>query len=70
MADRYFGFNFGSDLSPDKVTTGTSTGSTDVEVRVSTTNMASVKAARQDILDILDAIERVLEDGRTATLTA
>lgn len=69
MADRYYGFNFGADLSVEKVTTGTSTGSTDVELRISTTNMASVKAARTDILQILEAIEEVILDGRTATLT-
>lgn len=70
MADRYFGFNFGADLSPDNVTTGTSTGSTDVELRISTTNMATVKATREDAVLIAEAIVRVILDGRTATLTA
>lgn len=64
MASEYFGYNRGTDLSPDAVTTGTSTGSTDVEVRVDLTKSLT----KLDVLLILEAIERVIEDQRTATI--
>lgn len=69
MADIYIGYNFGADLSPDQATEGASTGSTDVELRISTTNLATAKATRLDVLLIMEAIERYLSDGRTNVLT-
>lgn len=60
MASQYFGFNRNADYSPDQVTTGTSSGSTDVEVRVDLTKVLST----EDITLILKAIIRVILDGR------
>jgi hypothetical protein len=69
MASRFIGTNFGKDTSPDNLTEGSSTGSVDVEVQINTTNMASAKATRYDVIDILNAIIRRIEDGRETNLT-
>jgi hypothetical protein len=65
MASIYIGFNRGADLSPDKATEGSSTGSTDVELRIDT----SKSMTRQDVNLITEAILRYLNDGRTAVFT-
>jgi len=64
MASQFFGYNRGADLSPDKVTTGTSTGSTDVELRVD----LAKSLTRQDVNLITEALMRVVNDGRITTL--
>lgn len=69
MADLFIGFNIGSDLSPDKATTGSSTGGTDVELRIDLTKLDGKTKTRLDALLILEAIERVIEDGRTVSMT-
>jgi len=68
MADLYIGFNVGADYSPDKATVGSSTGSTDVEVRIDLTKLDGKTKTRLDVNLILEAVERVINDGRTATL--
>lgn len=64
MASQYFGYNRGTDLSPDAITTGTSTGSTDVELRVDLTKSLT----KEDIQLISDAIIRMILDARTVTI--
>ena len=64
MASQYFGFNRGTDLSPDAITTGTSSGSTDVELRVDLTKSLT----KEDILLITEAIIRMIIDQRTTTI--
>lgn len=63
----YVGYNYGADLSPDQATEGSSTGSTNVELRITYDDAAYVPS-RTDILLIAEAIKRYLEDGRTAVL--
>lgn len=65
MASIFIGFNRGADLSPDKVTEGASTGATDVELRIDT----GKGLTRQEVTVIMEAIERYLNDGRTAVFT-
>lgn len=65
MADIFIGYNRGADLSPDKATEGSSTGSTDVELRIDT----GKGLTRQEVTDIVEAITRYLNDGRTAVYT-
>lgn len=63
MAGISFGLNRGADQSPDKIVTGTLTvSSNDVELRWDTTKSLT----REDIILILQAFERLLEDGRYA----
>lgn len=55
------------DLGPDNITTGTNAPSAgDVEVRISTTNAVN----RQDVIILLDAVIRRLQDGRFNDLTS
>lgn len=65
MASQYIGYNRGADLSPDKATTGTSTGSTDVELRID----LAKSLTRQDVLLITEAIERYISDLRSTFMT-
>lgn len=66
MASAFFGFNRGSDLSPDNITeSGTTTGSTDVELRVDLTK----NLTRGEITDIVEAILRRINDGNETLLT-
>lgn len=58
MAQVYIGANRGADGSPDALTVGSSTGSTDVEVRIDD----SKSLTRLDVELILDAIVRYLEN--------
>lgn len=62
MASIYIGYNRGADLSPDKATEGSSTGSTDVELRIDT----GKGLTRNEVNVISEAILRYLNDGRTA----
>lgn len=65
MASVSFGLNRGADQSPDQVTVGTLAVSTnDVEVRIDQTKGLQ----REEIVLILQAIERTILDGRVATL--
>ena len=66
MASQYYGFNRGTDLSPNAITTGTSTGSTDVEVRIDLTKGIT----RQDAYLILEAVIRYIEDGRSTEIAS
>lgn len=66
MASQYFGYNRGTDLSVNAVTTGTSTGSTDVELRIDLTKSIT----KQDAKLICDAIVRVIEDAATTSLAS
>ncbi len=65
MASIYIGYNFGADLSPDQATEGSSTGSTDVELRIDTGKITN----RLDAVLITEAIIRYLVDGRTTVTT-
>lgn len=62
MSSEYIGFNVDADYSPDQATVGTSTGSTDVELRIDLTKVTS----RMQALLIIEAITRYIEDGRTS----
>ncbi len=64
MASQYFGYNRGTDLSPDAITTGTSSGTTDVELRVDLTKSLT----KEDVLLITEAILRMILDQRTETI--
>ncbi len=64
MASIYIGYNRGADLSPDKATEGSSTGSTDIELRIDT----GKGLTRQDVNLISEAILRYVNDGRTTVL--
>lgn len=66
MASQYFGFNRGTDLSPNAITTGTSSGSTDVELRIDLTKSIT----KQDAKLMVDAITRYIEDARTTSLAS
>jgi len=60
MAQRYFGLNRGADHNPNDVTVGTSTGSTDIELRIDDSKgMNSL-----DVNMAVDAIMRRILDGR------
>lgn len=69
MASVFIGTNFGKDYSPDNLSEGSSTNTVDVEIQINTTNMASAKATRLDVIQIMEAIIRYIEDGRTTVLT-
>ena len=66
MASQYYGYNRGTNLSPNAITTGTSTGSTDVEVRIDLTKGIT----RQDAYLILEAVIRYIEDGRSTEIAS
>lgn len=58
MADRFIGFNRGVEgFKPSDFTVGTSTGSTDMELRYSD----SASLTRKDLILFLCAVERYLE---------
>ncbi len=65
MASIFIGYNRGASLDPGNATEGASTGSTDVELRIDT----GKGLTRQDVALIVEAIERYLNDGRTAVFT-
>lgn len=54
MTQRYIGVNRGADYSPDALTVGTSTGGTDIELRIDDTKGLTTV----EIDAILDAFER------------
>ncbi len=61
MASEFLGLNRGaSEMQPDLVVAGTSTGATDVELRVDLTKGLT----RKDIVTLTEAILRFVEDGR------
>lgn len=63
MADYFYGINRGAgDMNEDAITQGASTGSTELEVRISTTPAWS----RQEVCDKLDAIKRRILSGENA----
>lgn len=62
MASIFIGYNRGADLSPDQATEGSSTGGTDVELRIDT----GKGLARSEVQQIAEAIIRALLDGRSA----
>ena len=64
MASLFIGLNRGTqDQGPDEVTVGTSTGSTDVELRMDETKSLT----RMDILLLTEALLRYIIDGRLDT---
>ena len=64
MASIYIGLNRGAfGLQVDEVTVGTSTGSTDVELRMDETKGLT----RKDIRTIIDVFEAWISDGRLDT---
>lgn len=65
MASIFLGANRGADLSPDRVTSGSSTGSTDVELRIDT----GKSLTRREVKEITDALVRRLEDQRYTSFT-
>lgn len=67
MSDHYIGLNRGqSGFTATDFTTGTSTGNTDVEVRVAD----GANLTKDDVALILDAIRRkIAQDGLTTVLT-
>ena len=65
MASIFIGYNRGADHSPDKATEGSSTGSTDVEVRIDT----GKGLTRAEVDRILTAIKNYINDGRTTVYT-
>lgn len=75
MAHVYIGYNVGGDYSPDQATEGSSSTTTlDVELRIDVPANAggggnSVTMSRLEITLILEAIQRYILDGRSATLT-
>lgn len=67
MASVSLGLNRGADQSPDKITIGTVAASgNDVVVSIDKTK----NLTNEDVILILQAIERRLEDGRTDLLTS
>lgn len=64
MASQYYGYNRGTDLSPNAITTGSSTGSTDVELRVD----LAKSLTREDVYEIAEAIIRYIQDGRSTEI--
>lgn len=61
MADLFIGCNRGAIVTqPYRFTTGSSTGSTDVELRID----LSKSLTRQDVANILEGIEGYLLDGK------
>lgn len=65
MASIFIGYNRGADQSPDQATEGSSTGSTDIELRVDT----GKGWTRSEVQEYIEAIKRYLLDGRTAVFT-
>lgn len=64
MASLFIGLNRGAqDQGPDEVTVGTSTGSTDVELRMDETKSLT----QMDILLLTEALLRYIIDGRLDT---
>jgi hypothetical protein len=65
MASVSFGLNRGADQSPDQITVGTVAASgNDVVVSIDQTK----NLTRLEVVLILQAIERYLEDGRNASI--
>ena len=65
MASVSYGLNRGADQSPDQVNVGTLAVSTyDVELRIDQTK----NLTREDVILILQAFERRLEDGRNTDM--
>ena len=62
MADLFVGTNVGGKL-PKDLTVGSSTGSTDIELRVKVT--ASPLATRVAVLEAIEAIESYFESVKT-----
>lgn len=60
MASEFYGLNRGSNLRVEEVTVGTSTGSTDLELRVDLTKGIT----RKDVNRLLDTILNFINDGR------
>lgn len=66
MASVSLSLNRGADNQPDKVLVGTlAISASDVELRIDQTK----NLTRTEMLDILDAFKRKIEDGRFAGLT-
>lgn len=61
MASIFLGLNRGALDSPDKVTEGAATGSTDVELRIDT----GKGLTRGEVNDITERLLQALNDGRS-----
>lgn len=62
MTSLSYSLSRGADQSPDKITVGTSApGTGDVELRV---DLTTHTPTREDVILILQAFQRRLEDGR------
>lgn len=62
MASEYFGMNRGAgyELQPYQLTIGTSTGSTDMELRVDLTKSLT----RKDVVNFLEGLRVAIMDGK------
>lgn len=65
MASIFLGLNRGADASPDQVTEGASTGSTDVELRIDT----GKSLTRAEVTRITERLLAALNDGRSTYFT-
>lgn len=67
MASVSYGLNRGADQSPDAINVGTQAVSTyDVELRIDQTKSLT----REDVILILQAFQRRLEDGRNTDIAS
>lgn len=61
MADYFYGLNRGqAEIPQNNVTQGSSTGSTDIEVRIA---VLTPNWSRNEVVNALDAIKRRILDG-------
>jgi hypothetical protein len=65
MADYFYGIARGTSNNPQAVVVGTSTGSTDIELHVSTTN----NPTKKDVIRALRTIEQFILSNGVGTTT-
>jgi|GEM_PF-3352351 len=65
MADWFYGVNRGQGVRPQDVTVGTSTGATDVELRVA----QGASLTKKDVTNILKTIENFILSNGVGTTT-
>jgi len=65
MSDYYYGWARGKPQNPQSIVVGTSTGSTDVELHVSTTH----NVTKMDVILALRAIEQLINSNGIGTTT-
>lgn len=69
MANVFLGLNQGADYSPDNVQEGSSTNSTDVEVRIAVPPTSGANWPKGELVIALQKIIEAIEDGRFTYLT-